>query len=353
MTGKERACNADALYDVRKACEVDQVAADAVVARLLETPTTTPKTLTLRIDVAAVVPAIWREIRVKSTMRLKDFDDQVLRPVLGYDAGHAHAWKYNDSWLGPKKSSAIDMAHVPLFIGALGDDRAVTVGHVLAKPGDVLHYVWDLGDFWLHRITVLDVDEMKEPTAVLLDGQGAGVPEDCGGPIHFTKHARILVGVDPHPSGVKNRPIKPGSPMFWDFLNCEFRKFNLRTVAYHPLRFDIDDARRDLTRSLRFRRKKRSDTHKAYTINLASEGKSSGYVGAEFNAVGMDDAVQPSGGGGTTSRSCPVCGVANCKLSCAACSSVMYCSREHQVADWRRHKKDCRRLQLSSLSIRD
>ena len=41
--------------------------------------------------------------------------------------------------------------------------------------------------------------------------------------------------------------------------------------------------------------------------------------------------------------SCAVCG-AFTQLMCAKCKKVAYCSREHQVGAWPRHKRECRAL---------
>lgn len=37
---------------------------------------------------------------------------------------------------------------------------------------------------------------------------------------------------------------------------------------------------------------------------------------------------------------CALCGIA-ANSKCAACSLVMYCSKEHQKAHWKKHKHEC------------
>ncbi len=40
---------------------------------------------------------------------------------------------------------------------------------------------------------------------------------------------------------------------------------------------------------------------------------------------------------------CAVCD-ASCKSKCQSCKKVYYCCREHQVSDWKEHKKICNRV---------
>lgn len=37
---------------------------------------------------------------------------------------------------------------------------------------------------------------------------------------------------------------------------------------------------------------------------------------------------------------CAVCGV-SASSKCASCSLVVYCSKEHQKAHWKKHKNEC------------
>lgn len=37
---------------------------------------------------------------------------------------------------------------------------------------------------------------------------------------------------------------------------------------------------------------------------------------------------------------CEICGVA-ANNKCGACSLVVYCSKEHQKAHWKKHKNEC------------
>ena len=111
--------------------------------------------LTLRVEVCGMIPCIWRLVRVAVHVSLAALHDQVLCPVLGHQRSyHAYAFRRtasNDSvpkepWFGPAQSTAIDMVHAPLYIGAMADDTKIQLGDVLKEVGEELDYVYDLGD---------------------------------------------------------------------------------------------------------------------------------------------------------------------------------------------------------------
>lgn len=55
----------------------------------------------------------------------------------------------------------------------------------------------------------------------------------------------------------------------------------------------------------------------------------------------------------TTPRSCSNCGkvdAANKLQKCSRCTTVYYCDRECQVADWKSHKVDCKRWSENKLA---
>ena len=155
--------------------ERDVPAAAVYVNTLLTLPISTDH-ITLRVEVVGLIPRIWRQIRVSPLIKLSVFHDQVLCPVLGISRQyHAYAFQKTHEegeriagaerppFLGPTESSALDMAHLPFFIGALGSDAAVKIGSLLRSVGDALQYVSDLGDWWEHRIEVvaLKCNKMK------------------------------------------------------------------------------------------------------------------------------------------------------------------------------------------------
>ncbi|CAG9836343.1 unnamed protein product [Diabrotica balteata] len=51
------------------------------------------------------------------------------------------------------------------------------------------------------------------------------------------------------------------------------------------------------------------------------------------------------------SRSCAVCGLKENLLRCSRCKVSCYCSKDHQLQDWKKHKPICKRLRISDSAV--
>ena len=102
----------------------------------------------------------------------------------------------------------MDMAHIPFYIAALGDDRKISVSSLLSSEGDTIEYVHDLGDWWRHKITCVQVHASPTPlaggvadkkhntfvVAEVLGGAICGPPTDIGGAWAFAYKLNTLLG---------------------------------------------------------------------------------------------------------------------------------------------------------------
>ncbi len=138
---------------------------------------------------------------------------QVLCPAIGYTPGtHAYAFRrihksyidrnvasrnelYEDRkkasatirkecWIGPRKSTALDIFFMPLYIGgAFADDRHILLGDIFYNQDSQtcfdLEYIFDIGSWWSHTISIDEVDNNCKCTSVaeLLSGNGGSPPE--------------------------------------------------------------------------------------------------------------------------------------------------------------------------------
>lgn len=154
--------------------------------------------LVVRIDLRWAVPPIWHRLEVDPNLTL-DQVNAVVQAAFEWTNSHMHEFSTavpGRQWVGQR--------FVPPFL--LNDDDEATeestvrLGALLAKPGDVVDYLYDFGDSWDHAIKlekVRDVDS-EAPVAVCTGGRRAGPPDDCGGIWGYL--AMIEAGLDPeHP----------------------------------------------------------------------------------------------------------------------------------------------------------
>jgi hypothetical protein len=133
--------------------------------------------LRLKVQLVDVRPPVWRRLEVPAALTLAELHD-VLQRVFGWDDAHLHAFERpapkDERGRGgrPRRERVSD-----------GRERRLRVGALLAQQDDVLHYRYDFGDDWDHRIVLeerLDpVDGLAYPRCT--GGRRATPPEDCGG----------------------------------------------------------------------------------------------------------------------------------------------------------------------------
>jgi hypothetical protein len=141
-----------------------------------------PATLQLRVQLEGAFPPVWRRIEVASDLGLDDLH-AVLQVVFGWQDYHLYRFAS-----GPQDDPGAAFACTADLAEAYDDEPAaptwdVRIDELLAVPGERLHYQYDYGDNWWVAIEVEDVVDGHVPPgrARLLEGAGAGPPEDCGG----------------------------------------------------------------------------------------------------------------------------------------------------------------------------
>jgi len=100
-------------------------------------------------------PPIWRDIEIRADQTLHDLHEAIFR---AYNRDDDHMYSFfltNKPW-----DASGEYAH-PLA-GAEGDAAKTTVEELGLRRGKVFLYVFDYGDEWWHRITLLDKHEEAE-----------------------------------------------------------------------------------------------------------------------------------------------------------------------------------------------
>lgn len=150
----------------------------------------------VRVDLDHATPPIWRRLDVRSDVTL-DVLHQVLQAAFNWLDYHLHRFAVGG---GPfDRDSQVFLCPYDADNPEFDDDdgpRAsqVRLDETMQDPGDKLRYLYDYGDTWELTLQLEQVMTAPEdsPTAVLVDGERAAPPEDCGGLTDAEQLAQVL-----------------------------------------------------------------------------------------------------------------------------------------------------------------
>ncbi|MGE2689095.1 plasmid pRiA4b ORF-3 family protein [Mycolicibacterium pulveris] len=152
-------------------------------------PRDEPAIYRVRVDLDNARPPIWRRLDLRSDMTL-DVLHQVLQAGFSWLDYHLHRFALGG---GPFDGDS------QVFLSPYDDEdgpRAsqVRLDETLREPGDTLRYVYDYGDAWELTLQLEQVMTALDgsPLAVLVDGERAAPPEDCGGVTDAEQLAQVL-----------------------------------------------------------------------------------------------------------------------------------------------------------------
>ena len=131
------------------------------------------KLFTLRLQVVACQPAIWRRFQVRESMWLSRLHDSIQIAFDWFDY-QTHAFTLDDLRYGnPLKRDEL----------TIEDDRDVTLADLDLEHRERFSYGYHFGDGWQVEIKLEKVGAIEKgvhyPQCVA--GERAGPPEDCGG----------------------------------------------------------------------------------------------------------------------------------------------------------------------------
>ncbi|MFC9915408.1 plasmid pRiA4b ORF-3 family protein [Streptomyces sp. NPDC127197] len=185
---------------------------------------TAPSDLQLKIVLHGTRPPLWRRLVLPSDTSLGTLHDAI-QVAFGWHGGHLHL--FTDEF-GRGYGDAARLTDIgPGFGRGVGDEYATALGDVLAEEGARLHYVYDFGDDWEHRITLekaLPRPAGAERTVRCVGGRRADVPaEDIGGVWGLAEVLELL-----------EAPDKAGHGPHGELVA------ELRAAGYDPAAFDRD-----------------------------------------------------------------------------------------------------------------
>ncbi|MGC0142163.1 plasmid pRiA4b ORF-3 family protein [Pseudactinotalea sp. Z1732] len=161
-----------------------------------------PTTYRVRVDLDDVTPPIWREVRIGADRPLPVLHC-VLQEAMGWMDTHLHAFRRTGAggqvqvWQESPEVFDSPLPEAP----SVQEEAEASVADLLPGQGAQATYVYDFGDGWEHRLTVLEVTEEApaDDAAHVLGGERAGPPEDCGGAPGYMHIRRNLTALAQDP----------------------------------------------------------------------------------------------------------------------------------------------------------
>lgn len=147
---------------------------------------------TLRIELEGSDPLIWREVEVPTSLTLRTLHDIIQATIGWFDY---HLWEFTIAKRRYGLPMDEDWGAEPRT-----DASKVRLRDVLNPRRTAIHYLYDFGDCWEHRLTVTGIrpgdPALSYPRYVA--GERNGPPEDCGGIPGF--YDMLAAAADPqHP----------------------------------------------------------------------------------------------------------------------------------------------------------
>ena len=155
----------------------------------------------IRADIDGATPPIWRRLDVRSNLTL-DLLHQVLQVAFDWTDSHLHRFSLGGGAFDRDSQLFLCPYDVDNKEWDEDDDglpaAATRLDETLTEPGDVLHYLYDYGDNWQLTLRLEGVLPAESDclAALVVDGERAAPPEDCG---HLVD-AESLAEVVPDPA---------------------------------------------------------------------------------------------------------------------------------------------------------
>ena len=316
----------------------------------------------------ALNPPVYRKIKVSSAINLELLHDKVIAPCFGWTRNYhtyyfrtAHDDDDNVVYYTQKDSDAAD-ATSWLSPSLLSEDpyagpksglkpESATLGDLLRNVGDYCFYNYDLGDGWIHRLTVEQVVSVEESdgSVVLIEGAMRCPPEDGGGCQQYQEEILDLYKEQmENPFNVENaRELAEACFKHRGGLNVN--------GSFRPGDFDLLERKLALAEALSSRNSTRNSVKTfAFPIGNAFEQARIGQISVVTKK--QDDRFDHMGGFASFHETinvkpdpldatlCNQCGNPNDLKACSRCYSALYCSRDCQALHWKAgHKKKCKK----------
>lgn len=148
---------------------------------LRRSPRTEPATFTVRVTLNDSRPVIWRRLELRSDLLLMQVHTAI-QEAFGWWNYHLHRFAIGAEPFDPTAERFDCQEEVMYEDDGFPLTTEVRLDETIGTPGDVLHYVYDFGDNWDLTIELESINEQEpEMPALIVAGERAAPPEDCGG----------------------------------------------------------------------------------------------------------------------------------------------------------------------------
>ena len=147
-------------------------------------------TYELKISLELIKPAIWRRLSVPGNASL-GWLHAVIQVAMGWTNSHLHQFAVGGRFFSAPSVHYAEFEGDPEIL----DEEKFSLRDVAPMEKDVVHYEYDFGDGWQHRIVVeriLPPGPGAATVARCLAGKRACPPDDCGGPWGYQDLLKIL-----------------------------------------------------------------------------------------------------------------------------------------------------------------
>jgi hypothetical protein len=133
-------------------------------------------TAILRIELEGIEPLIWRRAAIRTSMNLKAVHG-VIQAAMGWL--DCHLWEFEAN----ERKYSLLIPDDPDWNERVEDATKTTLSALLNNGVRTVGYVYDMGDYWEHRVIVerLGAAEPGAQYPRFLGGERRCPPEDCGG----------------------------------------------------------------------------------------------------------------------------------------------------------------------------
>lgn len=182
----------------------------------------------LRIELDDTDPPVWRRVAVHAGSTLATLH-RVVQAAMGWHDSHLWEFQIGEKTYGMPLPVKMDIGR------RLHRADRTKLATVLDTGLDGFAYVYDMGDYWFHRISVERI-ELAEPEGRyprLLDGARRCPPEDCGGIPGYYQFLETIEAPGSGEAGVRKREALAwyGGPFDPDDIGEEQIRKSLERIA--------------------------------------------------------------------------------------------------------------------------